>query len=243
MAFTGQHAVEVTGLTVRRGKRTVLRNLTLTIPRGVITGLLGPSGCGKTTLIRAIVGTQIVTSGTVRVLGSPGGSASLRRTVGYVTQSPSVYRDLTVRENVQYFGSLYGRGRAEVADAIEAVGLADHAASRAGELSGGQLGRVSLASALVAEPELLVLDEPTVGLDPVLRTELWSRFADLANSGTTVLVSSHVMEEAEHCSRLVLMRDGAVLAQSSPDALLARTNETNLDRAFLSIIRSAGQQS
>ncbi|WP_032378945.1 ABC transporter ATP-binding protein [Rhodococcoides fascians] len=243
MAFSGQHAVDVAGLTVRRGKRTVLRNLSLTIPRGAITGLLGPSGCGKTTLIRAIVGTQIVASGTVTVLGSLAGSASLRRTVGYVTQAPSVYRDLTVRENVQYFGSLYGRGRAEVASAIEAVGLADHAASRAGELSGGQLGRVSLASALVAEPELLVLDEPTVGLDPVLRSELWSRFADLANAGTTVLVSSHVMEEAEHCSRLVLMRDGSVLAQSSPDALLEQTNETNLDRAFLSIIRSAGQQS
>ncbi|MEU3472528.1 ABC transporter ATP-binding protein [Rhodococcus sp. NPDC006774] len=243
MAFTGEHAVEITGLTVRRGKRTVLRSLSVTIPRGAITGLLGPSGCGKTTLMRAIVGTQIVNSGTVTVLGSPAGSAPLRRTVGYVTQAPSVYRDLTVRENVQYFGSLYGRRRADVASAIEAVGLADHASSRAGELFGGQLGRVSLASALVAEPELIVLDEPTVGLDPVLRSELWSRFADIAASGTTVLVSSHVMEEAEHCGRLVLMRDGVVLAQSSPDALLERTNETTLDRAFLSLIRSTEQTS
>ena len=243
MAFTGEHAVEITGLTVRRGKRTVLRSLSLTIPRGAITGLLGPSGCGKTTLMRAIVGTQIVSSGTVTVLGSPAGSPPLRRTVGYVTQAPSVYRDLTVRENVQYFGSLYGRRRADVASAIASVGLADHASSRAGELSGGQLGRVSLASALVAEPELIVLDEPTVGLDPVLRSELWSRFTDIAASGTTVLVSSHVMEEAEHCSRLVLMRDGTVLAQSSPDALLARTNEATLDRAFLSLIRSTEQAS
>ncbi|OZE35268.1 MULTISPECIES: ABC transporter ATP-binding protein [unclassified Rhodococcus (in: high G+C Gram-positive bacteria)] len=243
MAFTCEHAVEITGLTVRRGKRTVLNNLSLTIPRGVITGLLGPSGCGKTTLMRSIVGTQIVSSGTVTVLGSPAGSAPLRRTVGYVTQAPSVYRDLTVRENVQYFGSLYGRRRADVASAIASVGLADHASSRAGELSGGQLGRVSLASALVAEPQLIVLDEPTVGLDPVLRSELWSRFADIAASGTTVLVSSHVMEEAEHCSRLVLMRDGTVLAHSSPDALLARTNETTLDRAFLSLIRSTEETS
>ena len=243
MAFTGEHAVEITGLTVGRGKRTVLRNLSLTIPLGAITGLLGPSGCGKTTLMRAIVGTQIVNSGTVTVLGSPAGSAPLRRTVGYVTQAPSVYRDLTVRENVEYFGSLYGRGRADVASAIASVGLADNASSRAGELSGGQLGRVSLASALVAEPELIVLDEPTVGLDPVLRSELWSRFADIAARGTTVLVSSHVMEEAEHCGRLVLMRDGTILAQSSPDALLARTNETTLDRAFLSLIRSTEQTS
>lgn len=243
MAFTGEHAVDITGLTVRRRKRTVLRSLSLTIPRGAITGLLGPSGCGKTTLMRAIVGTQIVDSGTVTVLGSPAGSAPLRRTVGYVTQAPSVYRDLTVRENVQYFGSLYGRRGADVASAIESVGLADHASSRAGELSGGQLGRVYLASALIAEPELIVLDEPTVGLDPVLRSELWSRFADIAARGTTVLVSSHVMEEAEHCSRLVLMRDGTVLAQSSPDALLARTNETTLDRAFLSLVRSMEQTS
>lgn len=160
-----------------------------------------------------------------------------------MTQAPSVYRDLTVLENVQYFGSLYGRRRADVASAIESVGLADHASSRAGELSGGQLGRVSLASALIAEPELIVLDEPTVGLDPVLRSELWSRFADIAARGTTVLVSSHVMEEAEHCSRLVLMRDGTVLAQSSPDALLACTNETTLDRAFLSLVRSMEQTS
>ncbi|WP_239535180.1 ABC transporter ATP-binding protein [Rhodococcoides fascians] len=243
MAFTGQHAVEITGLTVRRGNRTVLHNLSLTIPRAAITGLLGPSGCGKTTLMRAIVGTQIVAGGTVTVLGCPAGSASLRRTVGYVTQAPSVYRDLTVRENVQYFGSLYGRRHSEVASAIEAVGLTDHAASRAGELSGGQLSRVSLASALVAEPELIVLDEPTVGLDPVLRSELWSRFAAIAAAGTTVLVSSHVMEEAEHCSQLVLMRDGAVLYRSSPEALLARTKETNLDRAFLSLIRSTEQTS
>lgn len=238
MSHSSTHSVEVTGLTVRRGRRTVLDDVELQIPRGAITGLLGPSGCGKTTLMRSIVGTQTVHGGTVTVLGSPAGSKNLRNKVAYVTQAPSVYRDLTVRENVQYFGALYGRSGAAIASAIDSVGLTSHASSLAGNLSGGQLGRVSLASALVAEPEFIVLDEPTVGLDPVLRLELWSRFADLAAAGTTILVSSHVMEEAEHCSRLILMRGGSVLAQLSPQDLLARTNESSLERAFLSLIES-----
>ena len=233
-----EHAVDIEGLTVRRGGRSVLHDVDLTISRGAITGLLGPSGCGKTTLIRAIVGTQIVQSGRVTVLGAPAGSRILRSKVGYVTQSPSVYLDLTVRENVQYFGAMYGRRGPAVAAAIDSVGMTDWASSRAGQLSGGQLGRLSLASALVAEPELIVLDEPTVGLDPVLRSELWSRFEDIAAGGTTILVSSHVMEEAEHCSSLILMRAGTVLAQLSPDELLSRTNETNLEHAFLTLIES-----
>lgn len=238
MPHVREHAVEIERLSVRRGGRLVLREVDLKIPRGAITGLLGPSGCGKTTLMRAVVGTQIVESGTVTVLGSPAGSKLLRNKVGYVTQAPSVYLDLTVRENVQYFGAMYGRRAPEVAAAIDSVGLTDWASSRAGQLSGGQLGRVSLASALVAEPELIVLDEPTVGLDPVLRAELWARFADIAAGGTTILVSSHVMEEAEHCSSLILMREGAVLAQLSPHDLLTRTNETNLEHAFLTLIES-----
>lgn len=238
MHSSSDTAVTVENLVVQRGKRTVLDNVNLSIPRGTISGLLGPSGCGKTTLMRSIVGTQIVASGTVTVLGSPAGSKDLRRKVGYVTQAPSVYRDLTVRDNVAYFAALYGRGKSSVTSAIQSVGLADHATSLAGQLSGGQLGRVSLASALVAEPELLVLDEPTVGLDPVLRAELWARFEDIARGGTTLLVSSHVMEEAEHCSVLILMRDGAVLAQLSPEELLDRTDETNLEHAFLTLIRT-----
>lgn len=233
-----EYAVDIEQLTIHRGGREVLHEVDLTIPRGAITGLLGPSGCGKTTLIRAIVGTQVVRSGTVTVLGAPAGSTALRSKVGYVTQSPSVYLDLTVRENVQYFGAMYGRRAPAVNAAIDSVGLTNWASSRAGQLSGGQLGRVSLASALVAEPELLVLDEPTVGLDPVLRAELWSRFADIAAGGTTIVVSSHVMEEAEHCSSFILMREGSVLAQLSPDELLTRTNETNLEHAFLTLIES-----
>jgi len=226
----------VRDLVVRRGKRDVLHGISLTVPRGSITGLLGPSGCGKTTLMRCVVGTQLVRSGWVRVLGLDAGSRELRRRIGYVTQAPSIYPDISVHDNVAYFGALSGCSRDDVAEAIEAVGLREHARQRGDELSGGQRTRASLACALVAGPDLLVLDEPTVGLDPVLRVELWKRFRELAAAGATLLVSSHVMDEAEYCDRLLLMREGRLLAQLSPDELRARTGEDNLERAFLTLI-------
>lgn len=229
-------AVEVRNLAVRRGGRQVLHDVSLTIPRGSITGLLGPSGCGKTTLMRSIVGTQIIESGEISALGLAAGSAALRHCIGYVTQAPSIYSDISVHENVAYFAALYGRGRAAVDAAIQAVGLGEHAKQRGDELSGGQKTRASLACALVAQPELLVLDEPTVGLDPVLRVDLWKQFKELAAAGTTLVVSSHVMDEAEHCDRLLLMREGRLLAQLSPDELRAETGEQNLERAFLALI-------
>ncbi|MGW5573449.1 ABC transporter ATP-binding protein [Nocardia thailandica] len=237
---TATPAVAAADLVVRRGKSTVLHGLSLDIPRGRITGLLGPSGCGKTTLMRGIVGTQIVESGTVTVLGLPAGDPALRRRIGYVTQAPSIYADISVRENVAYFAALYGRDRAAVADALDAVGLTRFAGQRGDELSGGQKTRVSLACALVARPELLVLDEPTVGLDPVLRVELWQQFHALADAGTTLLVSSHVMDEAEHCDRLLLLREGRLLAQLTPAELRERTGEQNLETAFLTLI-TAGE--
>ncbi|WP_280427013.1 ABC transporter ATP-binding protein [Nocardia brasiliensis] len=229
-------AVDVRNLCVRRGGRQVLHEVSLTIPRGSITGLLGPSGCGKTTLMRSIVGTQIVESGEISALGLAAGSAALRHRIGYVTQAPSIYSDISVHENVAYFAALYGRERAAVDAAIQAVGLGEHARQRGDELSGGQKTRASLACALVAQPELLVLDEPTVGLDPVLRVDLWKQFKELAAAGTTLIVSSHVMDEAEHCDRLLLMREGRLLAQLSPDELRAETGEQNLERAFLALI-------
>ncbi|RQO41213.1 multidrug ABC transporter ATP-binding protein [Rhodococcus sp. KBW08] len=237
--MTTTPAIDIRGLRVIRGKREVLHSLDLQVSSGSITGLLGPSGCGKTTLMRAIVGTQIVESGEVRVLGDLAGSVALRRRVGYVTQSPSMYGDLTVTRNVQYFGALYGKSSADVAAAVDAVGLRRYADQTAADLSGGQRGRVSLACALVASPDVLILDEPTVGLDPVLRVELWERFADLARSGTTLLVSSHVMDEADHCAELILMRDGHLLAQLSPDELRAKTRCERLEDAFLELIRTS----
>lgn len=222
---------------MRRGGHVALDDVTVRVAAGTITGLLGPSGCGKTTLMRSIVGTQIVDGGSVTVLGNPAGSPALRHRVGYVTQDATIYRDLRVVDNVRYFAALYGCDSAAVDEAITAVGLDDHRKALAASLSGGQRTRVSLACALVAHPDLLVLDEPTVGLDPVLRADLWDRFDQLAKTGTTLLVSSHVMDEADHCDDLLLMRDGRVLAHTTPNRLREDTGCQSLEEAFLSIIR------
>jgi len=237
-------AIRADGLTVVRGGRTVLDDLTFEVPRSTVTGLLGPSGCGKSTLMRAIVGTQAKVTGTLDVLGHPAGSAPLRSRVGYVTQAPSVYADLTARQNLDYFASVLGLPRAErheqVERALADVDLTSHADSLAGNLSGGQLSRVSLAVALLGTPELLVLDEPTVGLDPVLRRDLWALFHRLASErGTTLLISSHVMDEADRCERLLLMRAGRVLADDTPDALRARTRTETIEDAFLHLVDTA----
>lgn len=230
-------AVAIEHLTVVRGKRTALDDVSLRVARGSITGLLGPSGCGKTTLMRCVVGTQVIASGSVTVLGRPAGSAELRNRVGYVTQSATVYDDLRLLDNVRYFASLYGSSTHDADDAIAAVGLGEHRTALCGNLSGGQRTRASLACALVSHPEVLVLDEPTVGLDPVLRVDLWQQFHDLARGGTTLLVSSHVMDEADHCADLLLMRDGRLLAHTTPRKLREDTGCTSLEEAFLSVIR------
>lgn len=229
-------AVEIENLRVIRGKRVAIDDVSVKIDPGTITGLLGPSGCGKTTLMRSIVGTQIVSSGTVTVLGKPAGSAELRHRVGYVTQDPTIYSDLRVIDNVRYFASLYGTGPDSADDAVAAVGLADHRTALCANLSGGQRTRASLACALVSHPDLLVLDEPTVGLDPVLRVDLWEQFNRLAEQGTTLLVSSHVMDEADHCGDLLLMRDGRILAHTTPTKLREDTGCQSLEEAFLSVI-------
>jgi ABC-2 type transport system ATP-binding protein len=231
-----ESAIEVRDLVVERGKRRVLHGISCAIPAGKVTGLLGPSGSGKTTLMRALVGVQQVRSGEVTVLGQPAGSPALRSRVGYVTQAPSVYDDLTVRENARYFASLYGMGAREADAAVADVGLADAAGQLVADLSGGQRGRASLACALVGSPEVLVLDEPTVGLDPVLRVELWDRFHALAAAGTTLIVSSHVMDEAGRCDRLLLLRDGELIADSTPAQLRADGRSEDLEEAFLNVV-------
>ena len=230
-------AIEVTDLVVDRGKRRVLHGISCAVPAGSVTGLLGPSGSGKTTLIRAIVGAQIVQSGTVTVLGLPAGSAALRARIGYVTQAPSVYADLSVRENARYFAALYGLGAAEADRAIADVGLANAAGQLVGNLSGGQRSRASLACAMIATPDLLVLDEPTVGQDPVLRADLWDKFHALAAAGTTLLVSSHVMDEAARCDRLLLIREGRLVGDDTPAAIRVAAATDDLEEAFLRLIR------
>ncbi|MEV4425323.1 ABC transporter ATP-binding protein [Streptomyces sp. NPDC049602] len=240
-------AITAEALTATRGDRQVLRGLDFTVPTGQVTGLLGPSGCGKTTLMRAIVGTQAKVTGTLDVLGRPAGDPALRSRIGYVTQAPSVYDDLTVRQNLDYFAAVLLPGRAHRHDrrtavdrAVEDVDLADHADSLAGRLSGGQRSRVSLAVALLGTPELLVLDEPTVGLDPVLRRDLWNLFHRIAaDRGTTLLISSHVMDEAERCHRLLLMREGEILAEDTPEALRRRNDTATVEGAFLHLVDAA----
>jgi ABC-2 type transport system ATP-binding protein len=228
-------AVRIERLRVRRGGRVVLPDMSLEVRRATVTGLLGPSGSGKTTLMRAIVGVQIVEAGEVVVLGRRAGSPALRRSVGYVTQAPSVYHDLTVRENLAYFARVLDAPRGSVAEAIRTVGLHEHAGQVVRTLSGGEQSRVSLATALLGEPDLLVLDEPTVGLDPVLRRDLWNTFHELAERGTTLLVSSHVMEEAGRSDELVLLREGVVVAAASPQELRERTGTDDLEEAFLTL--------
>jgi ABC-2 type transport system ATP-binding protein len=229
-------AIGIDDLVVVRGKRPVLHGLSCTVPRGSVTGLLGPSGSGKTTLMRCIVGVQKIQSGSVTVLGQPAGTAPLRHKVGYLTQAPSVYADLTVRENARYFASLHGVSTRQSDQSIIDVGLRKAADQLVGTLSGGQRARASLACALLSKPELLVLDEPTVGQDPVLRNDLWQQFHALAAAGTTLLVSSHVMDEAGRCERLVLIREGRIVADDTPAAVRASTGTDDLEEAFLRLV-------
>jgi ABC-2 type transport system ATP-binding protein len=238
-------SVQLDAVSKRFGSVAAVSELSLTLAGGEFFTLLGPSGCGKTTLLRSIVGVQKVAGGEVTVLAHPAGSRQLRRSIGYVTQAPSVYGDLTVTENLDYVAAVLGlRGaarRSDVARVLELVSLTDHAGARVDRLSGGQLSRVSLAAALLGTPEVLVLDEPTVGLDPVLRRDLWALFHRLASGGATLLVSSHVMDEASRCDRLLLMRDGRILADDTPQGVLASTGASDIEQAFLTLVdRSSG---
>ncbi len=230
------NAVEVRDLVVVRGGRDVLESLTFAIGSGSVTGLLGPSGCGKSTLMRSLVGVQQLASGSVQVFGEEAGSKALRHRIGYLTQDPSVYDDLTVTENLRFFAKVLGVGREEVDRSIDAVDLRSHADQVVGRLSGGQRSRASLAVALLGRPDLLVLDEPTVGLDPVLRRDLWALFHRIAEAGSAVFVSSHVMDEAERCDRLMLMREGRIIADGTPGEIREKTGSADIEKAFLAIV-------
>jgi ABC-2 type transport system ATP-binding protein len=232
---TDSTAISIRELRVARGGRPILPGVSLDIARGTVTGLLGPSGSGKTTLLRSIVGVQIVESGKVDVLGLPAGTPELRRRLAYVTQEPSVYDDLTVRENLRYFARVVGAPPDRIDEVLEIVGLTEHENQIIRTLSGGERSRESLAAALLGEPVLLILDEPTVGLDPLLRRSLWRTFHELAAGGVTILVSTHVMDEAERSDDLVLMREGRIVATGSPDELRARTGTDDLEEAFIAL--------
>jgi ABC-2 type transport system ATP-binding protein len=228
-------AIAVRSLEVRRGENLVLPGISLDIRPGVVTGLLGPSGSGKSTFMRAVVGVQIVAGGDIEVLGLPAGDPELRRRVAYVTQHPSVYGDLTVRQNLEYFARILDEDEAKVEAAIEQVGLQGQVGQFSLTLSGGQRGRASLAVALLGSPELLVLDEPTVGLDPVLRRDLWRLFQGLTREGKTILISTHVMDEADRCDELILMREGEIVATGSPAELRERAGTDDIEQAFMTL--------
>ena len=235
MAPTPTPAIAVRGLHVERGGREVLPGVDLDVAAGRVTGLIGPSGSGKSTLMRAIVGVQVVAGGSVTVLGDPAGTPSLRDRVAYVTQSGSVYGDLTAWENVRYLARIMGVGDDDVARVIDVVGLRGSEHRPVARLSGGQRHRVALAGALLGRPELLVLDEPTVGLDPLLRRDLWALFERLRDDGATLLVSTHVLDEAGRCDDVLLLRDGPLLAAG----LRADTGTDDLDEAFVRLIERA----
>src|SRR4051794_38018163 len=231
--------VEVSDLRVLRGGSEVLHDLTFSVQPGEVTGLLGPSGCGKTTLMRAIVGVQRIATGRVTVFGEPAGAPALRSRIGYVTQAPSVYDDLTVAENLVFFAAVLGVPRDRVEECVRVVALEQERDRVVRTLSGGQRSRVSLAVALLGDPALIVLDEPTVGLDPVLRKDLWETFHRLADEGAAVFVSSHVMDEATRCDRLMLMREGRIIADDTPHGLLEKTGAADIETAFLDLVDGA----
>lgn len=233
-------SIKADKLAVRKQKDTILHDLTFEIEPGRITGLIGPSGSGKTTLMRTIVGVQKY-DGQLKVLGKNAGHRTLRRKIGYVTQSPAVYLDLTVEQNLHYFGSLVGAERKVVTHVIEQVHLGKQRKQLVESLSGGQKARVSLAVALLGDPDLLVLDEPTVGLDPLLRNQLWDLFAELAADGKMLIISSHVMDEAERCENLILLRDGTLLWNDTRDKLLSHTNKKDVGSAFIAMIEKTGR--
>lgn len=233
-------AISADRLTVIREDVPTLRDVSFEIDSGKITGLIGPSGSGKTTLMRVIIGAQQITSGSVKVLGESAGNKSLRHAIGYVTQQPAVYGDLTVQQNLRYFAAIIQASKQDVQTAMEQVDLLPQAKQLASTLSGGQLARVSLAVALLGKAKLLILDEPTVGLDPVLRRDLWKLFKGLANEGRTLLISSHVMDEAEQCTDLLLLRDGQVLSHGSKQDLLKRMHAKGVEEAFLKLIEQSG---
>lgn len=235
-------AIAIQGLRVERGGSRILRDIDLTVPSGGVFGLIGPSGSGKTTLIRSIAGLQRIAAGSITVDGVTAGTASLRREIGYMPQSPAVYEDLTARENLAFLASTYRVERARVDEVLRLVDLTDIADRTVSTYSGGQRQRVSLAAAILPNPSLLLLDEPTVGLDPRLRVRLWSLFRAWASGGKTVIVSTHVMDEAAKTDRIAFLLDGQLVLNGTPGELVTQAGAVDLESAVLSLTADPGDE-
>ena len=228
------YAATVEGVSKSFGPIHAVRQVTLRAPVGQTFGLLGPSGCGKTTLIRLILGLLAPVSGSITVLGEPMPARRVMHDVGYMPQSAALYDDLTVAENISFFATLYGlRSNEAVEQIVRLMELSDRLHSPIHTLSGGMKRRVSLACALVHRPRILLLDEPTVGIDPRLRANFWRHFMQLNEEGVTIIVSTHVMDEAEHCDRLALMREGRLLVEGTATELRQNVGASTLEEAFL----------
>jgi ABC-2 type transport system ATP-binding protein len=235
--MAGADALEARDVRKRFGEVEALRGLSLTVRTGEIYGLLGPNGSGKTTFIRCLAGLVRPDAGTIRVLGSEPRSIIASGRLGYMTQAAALYPELSIDENLRFFAALSGAhdAQARIERALGTVDLLDRRKSVVSTLSGGMRQRVSLAAALLHDPSLLLLDEPTVGIDPALRREFWTHFRSLAAKGVTILVSSHVMDEAARCDRLGLIRDGRVIAEGSAAELVSRAGAEDLEAAFLAL--------
>ncbi|WP_010197557.1 heme ABC exporter ATP-binding protein CcmA [Bacillus sp. m3-13] len=228
---------KVSNLSISFGKQEVLKDINLSISKGEIFGFLGPSGAGKTTLVKAIAGLQPINNGEVEVLTRKMPTLSLSEKIGYMAQSDALYQDLTAQENLQFFSSLYKLNRIDrkkrIHEVMELVNLSEHLNKPVQQFSGGMKRRLSLAISLLHNPEILILDEPTVGIDPLLRKSIWQELKALSKAGTTVLVTTHVMDEAQKCDRLAMIREGELLAVGSTEELQRKTGTTSMEDAFL----------
>ncbi|KRE72427.1 ABC transporter ATP-binding protein [Paenibacillus sp. Soil750] len=235
--MTSATAIQVQGVSKLFGEKTVLKDITLAVPRSQIFGLLGPSGSGKTTLVRMIAGIDAPTNGQVTVLGQKMPQLAMLSQIGYMAQSDALYTELTAQENLAFFAALYGLKGAKCKQRIQAVmelvDLSDHLKKQVSNYSGGMKRRLSLAISLLHEPSILILDEPTVGIDPVLRKSIWQELTNLSLNGTTILLTTHVMDEADKCHQLGMIRDGSLTAIGTPEELKHATSSSTIEEAFL----------
>lgn len=239
-------SVEVEDVTKRFRDTEVLHGVTLRVRRGEIVGLVGPSGCGKTTLVDMIMGLSTPSSGNVLLEGEPAPFPSARRTLGCMPQDTALYEDITAAENIAFFGALYGLKRGQLKErSRQALALArlDATGNKlVRSFSGGMKRRLSLAIALLCKPEILVMDEPTVGLDPLHRCELWKGFHGLADNGSALLITTHMMDEARRCDRVAMMREGRLICCAEPETIIRETGCADLEGAFIQLASTSGEE-